>query len=141
MYNSLCWLALTLSLCYRVLTEEVFESYTTLSGPTNIVWHLDITPSGDTLFSASNDGKTYIYSISGTTITSQQIIPRTGVDSNNGPSISADGQTLLASAGKVFKKNVVNGDYELFQNLTTNEESSFGCMTQDAEFIAFGTGP
>ena len=120
MYNSMCWIALTLSLCSRVRTEEVFESYTTLASTMAFFYDLDITSNGDTLVASGSDRITYIYSISGTTITSQQTITHTET-ANRGGTISADGQTLLTAhtnAARVYKKNVGTGDYDNPQTLT-----------------------
>ena len=74
MFNSMYWLALTLSLCSPVLNEEVFESYATLTEPTSNIYALDITSDGGTLVVGEDSQKTHIYSISGTTITHQQTI-------------------------------------------------------------------
>ena len=38
----------------------------------------------------------------------------------------------------MFKKNVGTGDYENPQTLTSDFFTFFGCMTQDAEFVAYG---
>ena len=40
----------------------------------------------------------------------------------------------------MYKKNVGTGDYDNPQTLTGDSQTYYGCMSEDAEFVAYGGG-